>query len=205
MISKAIKKIDEHIEEEDTEEIILDEIEIVEISPELKKKLESLQDVSILSMNDCQLKSLANFPNLPNLVRVELMNNSFPAEELKHLAGLKELQSLSISDNDIKTVDDLKVLAGLPLAQLDVSGTELAKQADYRDRLFEMFKQLDILDNKDKEGNEVDYDEEEFDDEEFDDEEGDEFDDDEEDDMDDDEEEDDEDDDQENGHKRTKN
>ncbi len=157
MSAKAIKKIDEHIESDEVEEIILDEIEIQEISAELKKKLESVKDLSILSMNNCALKSLANFPNLPKLVRLELMNNDFPASELKHLTGLRELQSLSISDNNIKTVDDLKVLKDLPLAQLDVSGTELAEQEGYHDKVFSLFKELQILDNKDKEGKEVEY------------------------------------------------
>ena len=163
MNAKAIKMIDELIADEDTEEIILDDLEISEISPELKKKLESLEEtMQVLSLNNCKLKTLSNFPHLPNLIRLELMNNEFPAHELKNLADLKDLQSLSLSDNDIKSADDLKCLAGVDLAQLDLSGCELAKQADYRDKVFRMFQNLQILDNKDKDGNEVDYEEDDF-------------------------------------------
>ena len=167
MSSKVIKMIDEAIEADDVDEIVLDENELNEISPELKKKLESIEGISTLSLNNCKLKSLNNFPNLPSLIRLELMNNEFSAADLKHIAVLAELQSLSISDNTIGAAEDLSVLSKLPLAQLDISGTPLAEQQDYRDKVFKLFKDLQILDNKDKEGNEVEYeDDEEFEDDE---------------------------------------
>lgn len=167
MSSKVIKMIDEAIEADDVDEIVLDENELNEITPELKKKLESIEGISTLSLNNCKLKSLNNFPNLPSLIRLELMNNEFPAADLKHIAVLAELQSLSISDNTIGTAEDLSVLSKLPLAQLDISGTPLADQQDYRDKVFKLFKDLQILDNKDKDGNEVEYeDDEEFEDDE---------------------------------------
>ena len=155
MSSKVIKMIDEAIEADDTDEIVLDDTEVGEITPDLKKKLESIEGISTLSLNNSKLKSLNNFPSLPNLIRLELMNNKFPAADLKNLAILTELQSLSLSDNEIRSADDLKPLAGLPIAQLDLSGTALAEQADYRDKVFQIFKELQILDNKDKDGNEV--------------------------------------------------
>ena len=170
MSAKAIKMIDEAIEADDVDEIVLDETEVEEFTPELRKKLESIEGISTLSLNSCKLKSLANFPSLPGLIRLELMNNKFPAGDLKNLAGLPELQSLSISDNEVTGVEDLRALADLPLAQLDVSGTALADQADYREKVFALFKDLQILDNKDKDGNDVEYDEDEED---YDDEEGD--------------------------------
>lgn len=171
MSAKIIKMIDEAIEADDVDEIVLDETEVEEFTPELRKKLEAIEGISTLSLNGCSLKSLANFPKLPGLIRLELMNNKFPAGDLKNLAALPELQSLSISDNDVSGVEDLRALANLPLAQLDVSGTALAEQADYREKVFALFKDLQILDNKDKDGNDVEYDEDEED---YDDEEGDE-------------------------------
>ena len=204
MSASAITKIEKHIKDNNTEEIVLDDINIGVISDELKKKLEKIEDMSILCMNNCNLKTLANFPNLENIIRLELSSNPFPASDLVHLNKLKDLQSLSINDNNIKSIDDLKVLKDLSIAQLDLTGTELAKQDNYRDKVFELLDELQILDNKDKEGNDIEYDEEEYDDEdEFDDDE-DEFDDDEDedgfDDEDDDEDdEDDEDDDDKNG------
>jgi len=183
--------IDEAIEADDVDEIVLDETEISEITPELKKKLESIEGISTLSLNNCSITSLANFPSLPTLIRLEIMNNKFPAADLKHLAGLTELQSLSISENNVNTVEDLKPLYSLPLAQLDLSGTAVADQADYRDKVFAVFKDLQILDNSDKDGNEVEYDDDDFEDEDG--EEGDEDMDDDEEGYDDDEEEDEED------------
>ena len=215
MIAKALKEIDEAIAAGDTEEIILDNIEFGEITAELKKKLEAVENLEMLSISQCKLKSLANFPNLPNLLRLELIENEFPAADLKHLTQLADLQSLSLSSNDIKTVDDLKVLAELPISQLDLSDTPLAGQADYREQVFKVFKDLQILDNADQVGNEVEYEDDEFDgtdgeegdfedaeDDEEDD--GEDFDDEEEGDDDEEEEDDDEDDEDEPRNKRTK-
>lgn len=194
MSAKIIKMIDEAIEADDIDEIVLDETEISEFTPELKKKLESVEGMSTLSLNNCKIKSLANFPKLAGLVRLEIMNNEFPAADLKNLAALSELQSLSISDNQVGSVDDLRPLCNLPLAQLDLSGTVLAGKENYRDEVFAAFKDLQILDNKDKLGNEIEYeedddlDEEEDGEEEEDGDEEDGYDDDEEDEEDDEEE-----------------
>ena len=163
MSAEAIKMIEAAIQEDDIDEIMLDGIEIGEISDELRKKLESVEEMSMLSMNDCKLKSLANLPKLPHIIRLELMNNKFPASDLKHIVKLENLQSLSLSDNTIKSVDDLKVLVDMELLQLDLSGTELAKQADYRDKVFRMFNTLQILDNMDQEGKEIEYEDDELD------------------------------------------
>lgn len=165
MSTKVIKMIDEAIEADDVDEIVLDETEIAEFTPELKKKLESIEGMSTLSLNNCKIKSLTNFPKLAGLIRLEIMNNEFPAADLKNLSALTELQSLSISDNQVATVEDLRPLYALPLAQLDLSGTELAGQKNYRDEVFGAFKELQILDNQDKDGNEVEYEEDEFEDE----------------------------------------
>lgn len=160
MSAETIKAIDDAIKANDTEHIILDNIKITEISPELKKKLDSLEKVSILWLNNCNLKTLANIPQIKDLLRLKLMGNNFPASELKHIASLEDLESLYLSNNhsNIKSMDDLKVLSHLALVQLDFSGTDLAKQDDYRNKIFALFTDLKILDNKNEEGNEVEYD-----------------------------------------------
>ena len=214
MIAKAIKLIDEAIAKDDIDEIMLDDLELHEITPELKKKLESVSQMSVLTLNNCSLKTLANFPHLNNLVRVELAQNKFPASELAHLKAIKECQSICLNDNDIKSVDDLKVFKDMECIQLEIEGTELAKQDNYRDKVFRVMENLQILDSKDREGNEVEMDdfidEDEFEGDGEDGEEGDDFEDEDDDEFDDEDEEDfddeeDDDDEEESNHKKTKN
>jgi acidic leucine-rich nuclear phosphoprotein 32 family protein A/C/D len=77
-----------------------------------------------------------------------------------------------LGGNPIQDTQDLEPLKDLStLVQLDLFGCPISEKADYRDKVFTIFSGLEILDNQDKEGNDVDYDEEEEGDEEGDDEE----------------------------------
>lgn len=110
------------------------------------------------------------------------MDNKLGDEALKVISSMKKLQALSLCGNEITGIDKLEPLKTLELIQLDLEGNEkLTNDPDYRSKVFAMFPNLDILDNCDKEGNEILDDE--MDDDELDGEEGsfDEDDDDEED------------------------
>ncbi len=87
----------------------------------------------------------------------------------------------------MKDLDSLKKFS--KLFQLDLSDTKLAQEENYRQQVYDLLPNLEIVDNIDKAGNEVDYDEDEED--EFEDGEDDEneFDDDDDDDEEDDDEE----------------
>ena len=106
----------------------MDDIPIEKITDEVRRAVEGLKDLVSLSMNNCKLATLANFPNCENLVRLELIENKFPASDIKFLVGLKQLQSLSLGNNSINDINDVKPLAALSdLVQLDLSGTVLAQ------------------------------------------------------------------------------
>lgn len=53
---------------------------------DLKLRLEKFTELVSLSMNDCDLRSLENFPNLPKLVRLELVDNKLTGKSLNSLA-----------------------------------------------------------------------------------------------------------------------
>ena len=80
MSKDAIEHIRKQTKQGQTEELYLDDLSIITITPELKKELEGMADLMCLSMNNCGLTSLANFPNKPSLIRLELMENKFPAK-----------------------------------------------------------------------------------------------------------------------------
>lgn len=162
MAAQVLKSIDTQIEETGGEEVILEQIRLPSITDEIKKKLEGLSDLISLGLNDCHLASLANFPNLPKLLRLELISNPLDAKELAHLSHLKSLESFTFASSKPLTFDDLKPLQKLShLIQLDLSDNSLSKEEKYREKIFEMFDNLVVLDNMNKQGEEVNYSEEE--------------------------------------------
>jgi len=70
------------MDEIDVEEINLDSIHFERITPEIKEKLETYSNLASLTLNDCNLTSLDNFPELPNLIRLEIQDNNLPHEIL---------------------------------------------------------------------------------------------------------------------------
>ena len=64
----------------------MDDIVIKRLDGALLKELESMTEIICLSMNGCKLESLERFPNLPKLVRLELIENEFDGNELTHLS-----------------------------------------------------------------------------------------------------------------------
>jgi hypothetical protein len=111
-----------------------------------------------LSLNNCKLESLENFPTVPTLIRLEIMDNTFPASDLKHLSALTSLQSLSLANNDISEFSQLEPLKNIPnLVQLDLSECKISEKEDYRKKVFAMLEKLHILDNMDEEGKPFEY------------------------------------------------
>lgn len=66
----------------------MDEMKIGKFSSEFVQKLSKLENLADLTMNNCEIASLDQFPvNLP-LIRLELNDNQFEGADLKHLQGL---------------------------------------------------------------------------------------------------------------------
>ena len=136
----------------------MDDLTYTHIEDEVKTEIESISNLLCLSLNNCKLESLKNFPNLPNLIRLEIMDNMFPAEDLKYLTGLTSLQSLSLANNKISDFAQLEPLKSIPnLVQLDLSECEIADKEDYRKNIFKLLEKLHILDNLDEEGKPFEY------------------------------------------------
>ena len=83
------------------EELQLDQLDLQGALDEKSQKLlEKYKNLYFLTLNDCGLSSLLNFPDLPNLVRLELIDNKLPAAELSHLSNLSNLHLLFIGGKD---------------------------------------------------------------------------------------------------------
>lgn len=167
MSEEFFKVIKKSKEMDEVEDIDFDGIQIKELQPKMKQALETLTDLKSIQLNSCGLENLKNLPNLPELLRIELSNNKFKPSEIKNLLIYKKLECVQIGNNQINSIDDLKVLSTLDsIVQLDLDGTELSKKEDYRESVFKQFPNLMILDNKNAEGNSNVYDSEEDEDQE---------------------------------------
>ena len=139
------------------EELNLDTLDILKITPELQNELEKFTNLMALTMNECSLNSLENFPNFQNLARLELCDNKLEAACLEEIKKLKSLQSLALGGNEIKGVEDLTPLQDLEnLTDLDLLGCDVNILERYREKVFEKLPHLLILDNCDKDGNDLD-------------------------------------------------
>lgn len=173
------EKLGEH-DPTDVDELILDDLYegLTEFTPDHKKTLELYKNLLHLSLNGFGLKSLKNFPKIPELRILEVRSNNFSGEDFKELHSLfPALYKLKVGENPIKSVDMFKPLADLPtFKKLELQDTEIAQKNNYREEIFKILKNVEVVDHLSKTGEEVDstlYDDEfgEFD-EDFEDDEG---------------------------------
>ena len=160
----------------------LEEVESLTLDSKCKSAsvvgLEKCVKLEELSANNCGITSLEGFPSLQSLTKLELSDNRISGG-LAALKNLPSLVELSVAGNAIGSLDELQALKDAPLVVLDLVGCPCSDDSqEYRDKVFGMFPSLQVLDGKDKDGEEVelgsddDDDEEDFDEEESDDDEG---------------------------------
>ena len=149
------------------------------VEGELLAKCENLKTLSCAS---CGLTTLAGFPALANLKDLSLNDNRI-ADGLEALVGCKALSSLSLANNKLANVDDLKAVAEeLTLSVLELEANPLTENEDYHEKVMTMMPTLNVLDGRDEFGNEIDDDDEDDDDDDDDEDDEDEDEDDDEDD-----------------------
>ena len=103
---------------------------------------------------------------MENLIRIELSENNI-LDDLSALCNCPKLQEIDLAGNKIADVDMLKPLADLKdLKILDLFGCPITESDDYRQKVFNLLPQLELLDRADKDGKEVEVESEDQDDEE---------------------------------------
>ena len=170
------EKLGEH-EPTEVDELILDDLytNIIEFTNDHKKTLELYNNLLHLSLNGLGLKSLKNFPKIPELRILEIRNNHFSGIDFKELMNLyPQLYKLKVGENPVKSLDIFKpFISFTSLKKLELIDTDVTKKDTYRDELFKILKNVEIIDKMNREGDEIDstiYDEEgdEFEDDDFD-------------------------------------
>ncbi|KAI8918402.1 hypothetical protein DFJ77DRAFT_455415 [Powellomyces hirtus] len=111
-----------------------------------------------LSLNNCQLHSLNGFPKFQRLQKLDLGDNRLTGG-LDALQNLPALVSLDLSNNRIADTNALAPLAKLPsLRILNLLECDLTKIGPtYPEAVFKLLPQLSAVDDKDREGNEVEF------------------------------------------------
>jgi len=164
-IKKEILKKNEggEIEKDEFTNLIMDDMQIGEISAEDKEFLEGFKETCFLSLNSTGLKSIENMPAMPKLQRLELCDNKLSGSVAPLVALYPNLQVLKLSNNQFKTIETAEItsLKNLEhLQSLDLSKNPLVEAlgTEYQQTLRKLLITLDefeVLDSLNKDGEEV--------------------------------------------------
>lgn len=155
LIKRRIKELGQPIDK--ITEMDLSGNQLQKFTPEIKQLLEQCKQLQTLILCECDLVSLENFPKLPRLTLLDLSTNSLPDDEIKKVSTLDTLTDLNIADNKITKLETIKALSSLKnLQSLECADNDIEKLPDYFKTIFKVFPKLKALDNKDKDGKELD-------------------------------------------------
>ena len=141
-----------------------------------KEGLELYNNLIHLSLNELGLENLSNFPEIKCLMILSLKNNKLKGDDFDIIPKLyPNLYKLKISFNQINSIDNLSCLNQLELKKIEVKENPFTKNDnEYRDKIYKIIPSLIIVDQMQKNGQEIDtsdygnesssYDEEEDDD-----------------------------------------
>ncbi|CAD8165355.1 unnamed protein product [Paramecium octaurelia] len=169
MAEKIINQIKKQAQEQgELEELDIQEIRIEQLTPEITETLKKHKKLLTLAITSCGLKQLNGLPTMDSLEVLILEDNSLDGSALKYISeNFKNIVCLSLACNQIKSLEELQVLKNLSaLQQLDLSDNEVEQQDGYHKKIFEMLPNLEVLDNKNKDGKCIEYSDEDDDDEE---------------------------------------
>ncbi|CAK93087.1 unnamed protein product (macronuclear) [Paramecium tetraurelia] len=164
MAELFINQINKQAEEQgQLEELDISEIRIEQLTPEITENLKKHPKLQSLAITGCGLKTLEGLPKMDSLEVLILEGNSLDFKALNYISeNFKKLVCLSLADNQIKSFEELRVLSNLPqLQQLDLSDNKVEQQTGYHQKIFQMLPNLQVLDNKNQEGEEIEYSDEE--------------------------------------------
>jgi hypothetical protein len=107
----------------------------------------------MLTLNDCGIVSLQNFPRLPHLIRLDMVFNQIGGDDLIHLRGSRHIQTLMLGANRIETVAQVAQLQFMTnLLQLDLINNPVYRTPGYREQVYQIFPSLIVLDTLDQGG-----------------------------------------------------
>lgn len=163
--------IQDHIKEENLTPSELTEMMFIDtafekITAEDMRSLAQYENLEFINFAEVGLKSIeAPFPALGQCTAVLFSNNHLGDEAIETLTSLENLESLALDGNQISSLETFSLLSGLSkLKEISLSDCPVASTEGYREKLFKLLPQLEIVDDQDKEGNIIEEEETEDDD-----------------------------------------
>ena len=151
--------LDKH-QPKEVEELNLDRFkdDIKSLQPYHKEGLELYSNLIHLSLNNIGLENLSNFPEIKCLMILSLKNNKLKGDDFDTIPKLyPNLYKLKISFNQINSLDNLSCLNKLELKKIEVKENPFTKNDnEYRDKIYKMLPSLEIVDQMQKNGQEID-------------------------------------------------
>ena len=123
-----------------------------------KEGLELYNNLINLSLNNIGLENLSNFPEIKCLMILSLKNNKLKGDDFEILPkNYPNLYKLKISFNQIESIDKLSCLNQLQLKKLEIKENPFTKSdKEYRDKIYKIIPSLEIVDQMQKNGQEID-------------------------------------------------
>ncbi|CAD8075513.1 unnamed protein product [Paramecium primaurelia] len=139
------------------EDLDIEGIDIGQFDNQSANLIQQHQNLVSLSLVECKLKNLEGFPKLNNLENLILEANQLDGQAISYISkNFKQLVCLSLADNKISTFEDLEPLKQLKqLQQLDLADNPISQLPGYFNKVFQLIPSLQVLDNKDKDGQEI--------------------------------------------------
>ena len=150
------ENLGEH-EPKEIEELILDDLfkDCDELTEEHKVALEQYSNLIHLSINGLGLKTLKNFPCIPNLYILQVKNNKLSGEDFDEILKLYPgLYKLKVSNNLIKSINVFAPLEKSKIKKIEIEDNPVNKNDKYREELFNIMPNL-ISINREKRDGEV--------------------------------------------------
>ena len=123
-----------------------------------KEGLELYNNLIHLSLNNIGLENLSNFPEIKCLMILSLKNNKLKGDDFDIIPkNYPNLYKLKISFNQIDSIDKLSCLNQLQLKKLEIKENPFTKNdKEYRDKIYKLIPTLEIVDQMQKNGQEID-------------------------------------------------
>lgn len=170
--SFLIEKFGEHNPKE-IDELILDELipDLGTLNEDHKKVLEQYSNLIRLSMSHLGIKSLKNFPSLPNLYVLEINHNLLTGEDFNEIPKLyPNLHKLKVTGNKITSIDVFKSIENSFIQKIEVLDNPFMTGSKVEEELFDILGNVKIINRHNRGGEEIDttdYEEEDEEEEDF--------------------------------------
>lgn len=145
---------------EKIDELVLDDFftDFKEFNPVQKEGLEVYTNLIHLSLKHIGLKSLKNLPEIKGLMILTLSENELTGDDLETIASnYPFLNKLKLSNNAIRDINVFKKLAKTKIRKIEIKENPFIKEEpNFREKIYKMIPSLTIINQMDKNEQEID-------------------------------------------------